>query len=74
MKIKSYLIDDANAFDEKWLEGIETIGITAGASAPEELISELLEKLAGLGETTVDEISDLVENIQFKLPKALSAP
>ena len=74
MKIQSYLIDDADAFDEKWLEGIETIGITAGASAPEELISELLDMLANLAETTVDEISDMVENIHFKLPKALNVP
>ncbi|MBC8269120.1 MAG: 4-hydroxy-3-methylbut-2-enyl diphosphate reductase [Rhodospirillaceae bacterium] len=73
MKVPSYLIDDADAFDEHWLEGIDTIGITAGASAPEELINELLDRLANLGETTVDEISDLVENIQFKLPKALNA-
>lgn len=74
MKIQSYLIDDADAFDEKWLEGVETIGITAGASAPEELISELLDMLANLAETTVDEISDMVENIHFKLPKALNVP
>lgn len=74
MKVPSYLIDDANALHENWLEGVETIGITAGASAPEELIDELLQKLASLGDTTVSEISDLVENIQFKLPKSLSAP
>ena len=74
MKIQSYLIDDADAFDEKWLEGVETIGITAGASAPEELFSELLDMLANLAETTVDEISDMVENIHFKLPKALNVP
>jgi 4-hydroxy-3-methylbut-2-en-1-yl diphosphate reductase len=72
MKVPSYLIDDADAFDEHWLKGVDTIGITAGASAPEELINELLDKLASIGETTVDEISDLIENIQFKLPKALT--
>ncbi len=74
MKVRSYLIDDAEALRLEWLEGVQTIGITAGASAPEELIDELLEKLSGLGETTVEEISDLVENIQFKLPKILTEP
>ncbi|NQU56422.1 MAG: 4-hydroxy-3-methylbut-2-enyl diphosphate reductase, partial [Rhodospirillales bacterium] len=74
MKVQSYLIDDASAFQEEWLDGAQTIGITAGASAPEELIDELLDKLAGMGETTVEEISDLVENIQFKLPKELIEP
>lgn len=74
MKVPSYLIDDAGALHEEWLDGIQTIGITAGASAPEELIDELLKKLASMAETTVEEISDLVENIQFKLPKELIDP
>jgi len=74
MNIESHLIDDAGALQEDWLKGVKTIGITAGASAPEELIDELLDRLAGLGETTVAEISDMVEHIQFKLPKALLTP
>lgn len=72
--INSYLIDDADALNEEWLDGVNTIGITAGASAPEELIEELLERLASLGDTHVEEISDIVENIQFKLPKILTDP
>lgn len=72
--IPSYLIDDAEDLQETWLEGVRTIGITAGASAPEELIEELLQRLDTLGKTTTEEISDIVENIQFKLPKILSAP
>ena len=74
MQVRSHLIDDAEAFCEDWLDGVQTIGITAGASAPEELIIELLDMLATLGETTVEEISDVVENIQFKLPKVLATP
>lgn len=74
MNVASHLIDDAGSLSLDWLDGVETIGITAGASAPEELIEELLETLAGLGETTVEEISDIVENIQFKLPKVLMEP
>ena len=74
MNIQSHLIDDADALNLDWLDDVETIGITAGASAPEELIDELLEKLASQGETMIEEISDIVENIQFKLPKELSEP
>lgn len=74
MNIQSHLIDDATGLKPEWLDGIETIGITAGASAPEELVVELLDKLATFADTTVEEISDMVENIQFKLPKALAAP
>ncbi len=72
MNIQSHLIDDADALNPDWLDDVETIGITAGASAPEELIDELLEKLASQGETMIEEVSDIVENIQFKLPKELS--
>ncbi len=72
MSVESYLIDDAEALREEWLKGVETIGITAGASAPEELINELLDRLSGIGEITVEEISDIVENIHFKLPKSLT--
>jgi 4-hydroxy-3-methylbut-2-en-1-yl diphosphate reductase len=74
MNIESHLIDDALSMQASWLDGVQTIGITAGASAPEELIDELLQAIAGLGETTVEEISDIVENIQFKLPKNLTDP
>jgi 4-hydroxy-3-methylbut-2-enyl diphosphate reductase len=71
MGIESHLIDDAGALRLEWLDGAQTIGVTAGASAPEELVVELLERLASYGEITVEEISDLVEHIQFKLPKSL---
>ena len=71
MQVKSYLIDDASALKETWLEGVETIGLTAGASAPEELVEELLAHLSTLGEITIEEVSEVVENIHFKLPKIL---
>jgi 4-hydroxy-3-methylbut-2-en-1-yl diphosphate reductase len=69
--IPSYLIDDAEGFDPIWLEGVETIGITAGASAPEELVTELLDRLKTLGEIDLELVAGVEENIQFKLPTEL---
>ena len=71
MQIASYLIDDVEALNEDWLDGVSSIGVTAGASAPEVLVEELLARLSTLGETTIEEISDVVENTHFKLPKIL---
>ena len=69
--VPSYLIDDAPCLDLDWLDGVSTIGITAGASAPEELVEELLEKLKQFGEISLEIVSGVEENIQFKLPPEL---
>jgi len=69
--VPSYLIDDAPCLDLDWLDGVSTIGITAGASAPEELVDELLEKLKQFGEISLEMVSGVEENIQFKLPPEL---
>ena len=74
MQVASYLIDDADCLNEDWLDGVSSVGVTAGASAPEELVEELLVRLSTLGETTIEEISDIVENTYFKLPKTLREP
>ena len=74
MQVVSYLIDDVRALNEEWLDGVSSIGVTAGASAPEVLVDELLARLSALGGTTVEEISDIVENTYFKLPKSLREP
>jgi 4-hydroxy-3-methylbut-2-enyl diphosphate reductase len=74
MQVASYLIDDVDALDEDWLVGVSSIGITAGASAPEVLIEELLARLSAIGETIIEETSDIVEDIHFKLPKILRDP
>ena len=71
MQVASHLIDDANSLNEGWLDGVSSIGITAGASAPELLVEELLAHLSKLGDLTVEEISDVIENTYFKLPKIL---
>ena len=69
--IPSYLIDDAKDVDQSWLIGVNTIGITAGASAPEELVTELLDYLRSLAEIDLELVAGVEENIQFKLPSGL---
>lgn len=68
MNIPSYLIDDATCLDPAWLSGKSVIGITAGASAPEELVRELIARLRELGAEGVEMLDGLIENVQFKLP------
>ena len=69
--IPSYLIDDAEGFDPSWLDGVETIGITAGASAPEELVLDLIHRLDDFGRVSVEEVGGIQENLHFKLPRSL---
>lgn len=68
MDIPSYLIDDATCLDPAWLDGKTAVGVTAGASAPEKLVDELLERLRALGADDVSTLDGLIENVQFKLP------
>ena len=72
MEVPSYLVESAAAIDEAWLEGARSVGITAGASAPESLVEELIEYLKGLGPIDVREINGVEENVQFGLPKQLA--
>lgn len=67
----SYLIDDASMLNPAWLENINTIGITAGASAPEELVVALIERIRSHANVTVKELTGAKENIVFKLPAIL---
>jgi 4-hydroxy-3-methylbut-2-en-1-yl diphosphate reductase len=70
--IPSYLIDEAKDVDPSWFVGVKTIGITAGASAPEELVTELLDYLRSLAKIDLELVSGVEENIQFKLPAELA--
>jgi 4-hydroxy-3-methylbut-2-en-1-yl diphosphate reductase len=74
MQVESYLIDDVDALNEEWLDGVSSIGVTAGASAPEVLVEELLARLGALGELRIKENSFTIENTYFKLPKILREP
>ena len=70
--IPSYLIEDAQALDPEWLTGKETIGITAGASAPDTLVTELIERLRSFGEIEVSGLPGVDENVRFRLPAELA--
>lgn len=69
--VPSYLIDDANGLKESWFKDVTKVGITAGASAPEELVLELIHRLGDFGEVSVHELPGVDENMQFKLPREL---
>lgn len=71
--IPSYLIEDASMFDPAWLtETVKTVGVTAGASAPEKLVQETIERLKNYREVSVETLDGVEENIHFKLPRELS--
>ncbi|MER5769511.1 4-hydroxy-3-methylbut-2-enyl diphosphate reductase [Streptomyces sp. NPDC001985] len=70
----AYLVPDVTEFDESWLEGVETVGVSAGASAPEILVEELLEKLAECGYSDVELEQVAQEDIVFHPPARLVDP
>jgi len=70
---KSCLIDNAEQIDPQWLAGINAVGVTAGASAPEILVEEVIKRLESLGGETAQETQGVVENVVFSLPKALQS-
>ena len=67
----SHLIDNAAQVREEWLEGVETVGITSGASAPEELVEELVGYFRDRGATDVSELRTVDEDVRFMLPKEI---
>jgi 4-hydroxy-3-methylbut-2-en-1-yl diphosphate reductase len=67
----SYLIDNHLQVDEAWLEGVETVGITSGASAPEELVARLVQLFRDRGVTDVAELTTVQEDVRFMLPKQI---
>jgi len=72
--VPAYMIDQAAELDPKWLVGAKCVGVTAGASAPEDLVADVIERLKSLGATSVSELTGAAENVTFHLPKALTAP
>jgi len=69
--IPSYLIDDAGNLNPKWLDGVEAVGITAGASTPDELVQEMIRRLGDFGDVHIREMDGVAESIIFKLPREL---
>ncbi len=69
--VPSYLVADATALDPEWLVNAESVGITAGASAPEELVSELVERMGSMFTVEVQSLPGVEESMQFRLPREL---
>ncbi|KQV55242.1 MULTISPECIES: 4-hydroxy-3-methylbut-2-enyl diphosphate reductase [unclassified Caulobacter] len=69
----AYLIDDANGVDWTWFEGVQRVGLTAGASAPEDLVQGVIDAISARFDTTVEELVEARETITFKLPRLLTA-
>lgn len=74
MDCRAYLIDNATEMDRRWFDCIQSVGVTAGASAPEVLIQEVLQQLQDWGGDLPSELSGIEENVTFSLPKALRIP
>lgn len=72
--VPAYLVEDADAVDMSWLENVSAVGITAGASAPEELVRELLARLGTSYTIEQEFMSGVQENVQFKLPQKVLNP
>jgi 4-hydroxy-3-methylbut-2-en-1-yl diphosphate reductase len=68
------LIDDANGIDWSWFEGIKTLALTAGASAPEDLVEGVLEACARRYSLTIEGVTAATEDVIFKLPRVLADP
>ena len=71
MGLNSYLIDDASALDPEWLDGVTSIGVTAGASAPEILIDQLVTRLGTYGFKNIKLLDGIEENVNFNIPYEL---
>jgi 4-hydroxy-3-methylbut-2-enyl diphosphate reductase len=68
----SYLIDSAESLQVEWLNGVRAVGITAGASAPELLVQQLIRKLEGRFDVEVETLDGIAENVHFRLPPELA--
>ena len=69
---RAYLIEDATKIDPAWLEEVQCVGITAGASAPEHLVQDVIAYFKGLGVEEVEEIEAMEERVTFNLPPELA--
>ena len=68
---KAYLVDDAQHIDPAWLEGVASVGVTAGASAPEVLVHSVVDRLTGGQPEQASQLPGVEENVTFALPKEL---
>ena len=69
--VEAHLVDDAGEIDEAWLDGVEVVGVTSGASAPEQLVSDVCDWFRDRGVSDVSERRSVFEDVAFKLPVEL---
>ena len=72
MGVPSYLINDARELEPAWLDRVTTVGVTAGASAPESLVQEVVIRLREFGAVVVDELAGVQETVHFRLPREVA--
>ena len=70
--VAAYMVDNAAELNPQWVAGRACVGVTAGASAPEILVSQVIEKLRNLGAESVGEVQGISETVTFPLPKSLA--
>jgi 4-hydroxy-3-methylbut-2-en-1-yl diphosphate reductase len=70
--VPAYLIADADALDPRWVEGVASVGITAGASAPAELVQQLIDRLRELAPVELSALPGITENVRFRMPAELA--
>lgn len=70
--VEAYMIDNASLLQPEWLLNKKKVGVSAGASAPEVLVKEVISRLKKLGAKNVDELQGVIESVVFKLPKDLT--
>jgi 4-hydroxy-3-methylbut-2-enyl diphosphate reductase len=71
--VDAYLIDDESEIDEAWLDGVESVGLTSGASAPESLVRRVVGWFRERGVSQIESLDDAFEDVFFKLPREVRA-
>jgi 4-hydroxy-3-methylbut-2-enyl diphosphate reductase len=71
--VEAYMVDNASYLQAAWLQGKKKIGVSAGASAPEVLVKEVISQLQFMGAQQVEELQGVIESVVFQLPKNLTA-
>ena len=69
--VASYMVDSPDELQASWLDGRQRVGLTAGASAPEILVSQVIDRIKALGAVSVRKMSGIEETVKFPLPKGL---
>jgi len=72
--VPAYLIDDATGLNPAWFDGVDVVGLSAGASAPEHLVQGVITAISALRETKVELLDGITERTRFKLPEEVLSP